>query len=152
MSSLAQNSPLISCLSCLCVFLSFLHCLFPIRLTGTCSFYSITRASLSSFIFCFVSFRCFFFIVSKSFCFCLAGSGATEEEHDRVPGGGEYSYPGCSGTDRWLPAQRWGWARQLEEPRCQPLQWLLQLQRWSRTLRQGNPDHMTVVHFLLAMG
>lgn len=73
MSSLAQNSPLISCLSCLCVFLSFLHCLFPIRPTGTCSFYSFTRASLSSFIFCFVSFRCFFFIVSKVFASALQG-------------------------------------------------------------------------------
>lgn len=72
---------------------------------------------------------------------CGSGSGTAEEEHYRVPGGGEHSHPGCSGADQWLPAQRWDRARELEEPGCQPLQRLLQLQRWSRTLWQGNPGH-----------
>lgn len=74
MSSLTQNSPLISCLSCLCVFLSFLHCLFPIRLTGTFMFflqYHLCHLCLLSF-----SVSCHFivsFIVSKVFASALQG-------------------------------------------------------------------------------
>lgn len=90
------------------------------------------------------TFKMFSQTFSPSLSFCCSGSGTTEEEHYRVPGGGQYSHPGCSGADQWLLAQCWGWARELEEPGCQPLQWLLQLQRWSGTLWQGNPDHMSV--------
>lgn len=90
------------------------------------------------------------FTLCKSFCpLCSAGSGSAEEEHDRVPGGDEYPYPGCSGTDRWLSARHRGRSRQLEEPRRQPLQWLLQLKRWGRTVRQGNPDPAMVTKSLL---
>lgn len=96
----------------------------------------------------FPVFQVFFlYTFSPSFFFCRLGSGTTEEEHYRVPGGGEYSHPGCSGADQWLLAQCWGRARELEEPGCQPLQRLLQLQRWSGTLWQGNPDHMSVAQF-----
>lgn len=135
MSSLAQNSPLISCLSRPCVFLSFLHCLFPyVRLETLALPLAVARVTLSSSLIFFL--HCVKF--SLLCPLCLAGSGATEEEHDGVPGRDEYSHPGCSGADRRLPAQRGGRARQLEEPRRQPLQRLLQ--RWSGTLRQGNAD------------
>lgn len=95
------------------------------------SFFRNPCVSRSSFIFS-ISLR-----LMEDFRLRLAGSGATEEEHDRVPGGGQHSHPGCSGTDRRLHAQRRGGAGQLEEPRRQPLQWLLQLQHWSRTLWKG---------------
>lgn len=50
---------------------------------------------------------------AKSFSFlfvCSSGSSSTEEEHDRVPRGDEYSNPGCSGSDQWLAAQCRGWS------------------------------------------
>lgn len=69
---------------------------------------------------------------------CLSGSVAAEEEHTRIPRRDKYSYPGCPGAAWGTPAQRRHRAGHLEEPSRQPLQRLLQLQRWSRTL-QGNP-------------
>lgn len=80
---------------------------------------------------------------AKSFSFlyvCSSGSSSTEEEHDRVPRGDEYSNPGCSGSDQWLAAQCRGWSWQLEESRCQSLQRLLQLQHWSGALWKGTAN------------
>lgn len=151
MSSLTKNSPLISCLSRPCAFLSPSLSL-CIRHTGN-FFFCFTHQGVGIIIprqshlleFRFlVGFLLFFPCAgAKSFSFlfvCSSGSSSTEEEHDRVPRGDEYSNPGCSGSDQWLAAQCRGWSWQLEESRCQSLQRLLQLQHWSGALWKGTAN------------
>lgn len=137
MSSLLQNSPLTSCLSCRSVIVPFdtsdwKHFYFP----------SFPQDFFFPFIFSFFLSCC---VIKLSSLVCLAGSVTTEEEHHRVPGRDEYPDPGCSGADRRLSARCRGRARQLEEPRCQPLQRLLQLQRRRRLLWQGNADRAEAI-------
>lgn len=54
-----------------------------------------------------------------------AGSGTAKEEHNRVPGGYQHPQPRASPAQQQLCVQQWH--RHLEEPCCQPLQWLLRL-------------------------